>query len=195
MLTVAVLCGGSSRRMGTDKRALMLEGRSLLDRTIARVTPIAASVILASGRDPVQRPGALTVADDGDAGGPVAGIIASLRSSPHALCAVIAADMPDVNTYLLRALASRCAGYDAAVPLSEHGIEPLHAVYARSAIGGLRAAAASSDHSVRGALLRLRVRYVNAAELGGTPGFARNLNAPGDVAAWLSDRAAAPPRR
>lgn len=195
LLTIAVLCGGASRRMETDKRALTVEGQSLLDRTIARITPYAAAVILASGRDPVRRPGALTVADDGDARGPLAGIVASLRSSPHALCAVVAADMPDVDGDVLLALASRCSGFDAAVPLSEHGIEPLHAVYSRSAIGGLRAAAASSDHSVRGALLRLRVCYVNAAALRATPGFARNLNTPGDVAAWLSDRAAAPPRR
>lgn len=179
--------------MGTDKRALTLEGRSLLDRTIARVTPIAAAVMLASGRDPMQRPGALTVTDEGDARGPLAGIVASLSRSPHALCAVVAADMPDVNKDLLLALTSRCAGYDAVVPLSKRGVEPLHAVYARSALGGLRAAAASSDHSVRGALLRLRVCYVNAAALGATPGFARNLNTPGDVIEWLSHRGAAPP--
>ncbi|MGH7749109.1 MAG: hypothetical protein ACREQ5_30745, partial [Candidatus Dormibacteria bacterium] len=68
----------------------------------------------------------------------------------------------------------------------------LHAVYARTALVGLRAAADSDGQSVRGALLRLRARYVNAKTLGAAAGFARNLNTPGDVNAWLTDRADAP---
>lgn len=178
--------------MGTDKRAVTLEGQSMLDRAIARITPIAATVILASGRVPVLRPGAETVTDAGEARGPLAGIVASLERSPHELCAVVAADMPDVDTDLLLELAARCAGHHAAVPLSERGIEPLHAVYARAALGGLRAAMASSDRSVRGALLRLRARYISARALGAAPGFARNLNTPDDVSAWLAGRASAP---
>ncbi|MBV8527837.1 MAG: molybdenum cofactor guanylyltransferase [Candidatus Dormibacteraeota bacterium] len=194
-LTVAVLCGGASRRMGTDKRDMTLEGQSLLDRAIARITPIAATVILASGHEPVARPWTLTVTDERDARGPLAGIVASLERSPHPLCAVVAADMPDIDPDLLRTLASKCTGADAALPLSEHGIEPLHAVYARSALRTLRAAAASPDQSVRSALLRLRVRYVDASALGASPRFARNLNTPEDVRGWLSDRGADPPPR
>ena len=167
----------------------------MLDRAIARVAPIAAQVILASGRVPVRRPGALTVSDEGSARGPLSGIVVSLERSPHELCAVVAADMPDIDADLLVELAARCAGHDAAVPLSERGIEPLHAVYARTALGGLRAAMASGDQSVRSALLRLRVRYINAATSGAAPGFARNLNTPRDVNAWLTDRAAVPPPR
>lgn len=191
-LTVAVLCGGASRRMGADKRALALDGQTMLDRTIARITPIASIVILASGRYPVLRPGALTVTDDVDARGPLAGLVAALERSPHELCAVVAVDMPDIDTGLLVKLATRCAGHDAGVPLSERGVEPLHAVYTRTALGALRSALTSSDQSVRGALLRLRTRYVNAKRLGAAGGFARNLNTPGDVSAWLADRANAP---
>jgi molybdopterin-guanine dinucleotide biosynthesis protein A len=115
-----------------------------------------------------------------------------MERSPHTLCAVVAADMPDIDTGLLVELAARCAGHDAALPLSERGIEPLHAVYARTALDGLRAAADSPGQSVRDALLRVRARYVNARTLGAAAGFARNLNTPGDVNAWLTDRADAP---
>lgn len=178
--------------MGTDKGAVTLDGSSMLDRVIARVTPIASTVILASGRNPVERRGAITVMDAGDGHGPLAGIVAALQASPHQLCAVVAVDMPDIETDLLLALAARCAGHDAAVPLSERGIEPLHAVYTRDALGGLRAAMDSPDQSVRAALLRLRARYVNARTQGAEPGFARNLNTRGDVTAWLTDRADVP---
>lgn len=182
--------------MGTDKRALILDGTSMLDHAIAHITPIATTVILASGRVPVSRPGVLTVTDAAEGRGPLAGIVASLEGSPHDLCAIVAADMPDVDRDLLLALAVRCAGLDAAVPLSERGVEPLHAVYARSALRGLRSAMDSADPSVRGGLMRLRARYVNAAKVGAPPGFARNLNTPDDVSSWLADhRAGGPPPR
>ena len=171
---------------------MALDGLSMLDRTIARITPIASTVILASGRNPVERRGAITVMDAGDRGGPLAGIVAALQASPHELCAAVAVDMPDIDTDLLLALAARCAGHEGAVPISNRGVEPLHAVYARSALGRLRASADSPDLSIRGGLRQLRVSYVTASCLGASPGFARNLNTPGDVSAWLTDRAAAP---
>ena len=164
----------------------------MLDRAIARVTPIASTLILASGRNPVERRGAITVMDSGDARGPLAGIVAALQASPHQLCAAVAVDMPDIDTGLLLALAARCAGHDAAVPLSDRGVEPLHAVYARSALSRLLTAVDSPDPSMRGGLRRLRVSYVVASSLGASPGFARNLNTPGDVSAWLTGRADAP---
>ena len=164
----------------------------MLDRAIARITPIASTVILASGRYPVERPGAITVLDAGDGRGPLAGIVAALQASPHELCAAVAVDMPDIDSDLLLALADRCAGHDSAVPISDRGVEPLHAVYARSAVGRLRAAADSPDLSIRGGLRRLRVCYVSASSLGASPGFARNLNTPGEVRTWLTERAGAP---
>ena len=164
----------------------------MLDRAIAHVTPIASTLILASGRDPVERRGAITVMDTDDARGPLAGIVAALQASPRQLCAAVAVDMPDIDTDLLLALAARCAGHDAAVPISDRGIEPLHAVYARSALGRLLTAVYSPDPSMRTGLRRVRVSYVVASSLGASPGFARNLNTPSDLNAWLAERAGAP---
>lgn len=166
----------------------------MLDRAIVCITPIAATVILASGRNPVERRGAITVMDAGDARGPLAGIVAALQASPHLLCAVVAVDMPDIDAALLLALAARCTGHDAAVPVSDRGIEPLHGVYARSALSRLLTAVDSPDSSIRGALRRLRVCYVSASSLGASPGFARNLNTPEDINAWRADRGADAPQ-
>lgn len=171
---------------------MTLDGLSMLDRTIARITPIASTVVLASGSSPVERRGAITVMDAGDGRGPIAGVVAALRASPHPLCAAVAVDMPDIDTDLLLALAARCAGRDAAVPIGDRGIEPLHAVYARSALSGLLTAVESPDPSMLGGLRRLRASYVVASSLGASPGFARNLNTPGDVKVWLTDRASDP---
>lgn len=196
-LSVAILCGGAARRMGQEKSALVLDdGVSLLDRAIARMRPIATTLIIASGATEVRREGCAIAIDTRPGGGPLAGIVAALQVSPHDLCAVVAVDMPDADAGFLGTLASRCAGHDAAVPLSTRGVEPLHAVYARSALPALAAALDSPDASVHGVLRALRVRYVSAAGADVPPGFARNLNTPDDVRQWTAERrAAAPPPR
>jgi molybdopterin-guanine dinucleotide biosynthesis protein A len=133
----------------------------------------------------------VTVLDAPGGRGPLGGIVAALEASPVALCAVVAVDMPDCDPALLGALAARCAGIDAAVPLSERGPEPLHAVYARTALASLRRTLQSADVSMARVLAGLRVRYVRAAALGVPEGFAVNLNRPDDVRAWTEARRAA----
>lgn len=195
-LSVAILCGGAARRMGREKGTVMLDGVSMLDNAIARVRPIASTLILAAGPiSDVRREGCITVMDRTPGCGPLGGIVAALEASPHDLCAMVAVDMPDVDAGLLRLLAQRCGAHDAALPVSARGVEPLHGVYAQSALPVLRGALErGDDRSVQSAVRRLRTCYVDAAAAGAEPGFARNLNTPADVTAWLAGRrAAAPP--
>lgn len=181
--------------MGRQKATLKLDGTPLLDRAVDRIRPIATAVMLASGATPMQRDGCVAVTDATGDRGPLGGIVAALEASPEARCAVVAVDMPDLDAELLGALAVRCHRVDAVVPLSERGFEPLHAVYSRSALRTLQDALDSGDLSAHRALMRLRVRYVNAVALGAATEFARNLNTPDDVRRWLADRrAAAPPQ-
>lgn len=172
--------------MGIDKATLRLDGATLVERAVARLRSVCEPIMIASGGRALRMPGCVGVDDATPDAGPIAGVLAALRASPHELVATVAVDMPWVDPAMIRLLATRCAGYDAAVPFSEHGLEPLHAVYARSAIGACEAAIAGEDRSLRGLLVRLQVAYVGEAEwraAGIEPGFARNLNTPEDVAA------------
>jgi molybdenum cofactor guanylyltransferase len=185
-LAGAVLCGGLSRRMGTDKALLCFEGVSLVERAVARLRGVCEPVVIAPGGHDIEVPGCATVDDAAHDAGPLAGLLAALRASPHQLLAVVAVDMPWVDPALIVLMAARCAGLDAIVPLSEHGPEPLHAVYARSAIAACEAAVGGEDRSLRGVLAHLQVGYVTEAEwraAGIDPGFARNLNTPEDLEA------------
>ncbi|MFN2451664.1 MAG: molybdenum cofactor guanylyltransferase [Candidatus Dormibacteria bacterium] len=196
----AVLCGGASRRMGRDKAGLKLDGVTLLQRAVDRLRAAgAAPVLVVSRLGELSAPGAATVADSALDCGPLGGLVAALRSAPWELCAVVAVDMPDLSAPLLRLLVDRWSGEDAVVPTGPRGPEPLHAVYAASALPAAEAALESRDHSLRGLLAALRVGNVDvAAELGPSlaASFALNLNRPPDVAAWRRRRAASgpPPR-
>lgn len=76
----AVLCGGASRRMGTDKALIEVDGRPLADR-VARVLEAAgcAPVVLVGGdTDRLARIGRTVVPDRWPGAGPVGGVLTAL---------------------------------------------------------------------------------------------------------------------
>jgi molybdopterin-guanine dinucleotide biosynthesis protein A len=194
-LAGVVLCGGRSARMGVDKALLDIGGITLLDRVVGRLRLVADPVILASGPHRAHADGCLTVADAVPDHGPLGGLVAALRVTPHHLAAVVAVDMPDCDGPMLAELAACWSGEDAVVPRSARGLEPLHAVYAQSALPHAAAALASPDRSMRGLLAMMSVRVVDAGMVAGpaVASFADNLNVPADVERWLR-RAAVPPQ-
>lgn len=188
-LAAAVLCGGGARRMGRDKATLAFDGVMLLDRALERLRAIAHPLLIAAGEAGVQRPGCVTVRDAQPNRGPLGAIAGALGAATREWCAIVAVDMPNIDTALLRSLSRLCATVDAVVPVSERGPEPLHALYGRSALPALGRVLHGSDVSMVAALAALRVRYVDARRLGAAHDFAFNLNCPGDVRAWLESRA------
>ena len=183
-LAGVVLCGGASRRMGTDKALVEFEGVPLVVRVANRLAEVADPVMLASGAG-----GRLTAAlgelrfeeihDDGEQRGPVAGLIAALTASPHELTAVVAGDMPFIDPDLLRHLCRIGTGsndIDAVIPRDDHGLQPLHAVYRRRALPRLRAVLADGTRELKSAVANLNHRIVDA------PGaYAFNVNDASDL--------------
>jgi molybdopterin-guanine dinucleotide biosynthesis protein A len=173
--------------MGADKASLRLDGVALVDRVVARLRSVADPILIARGDRAIEVPGCLAIGDAASDAGPLGGLLAALRASPHRLIAVVAVDMPWVDPALVRMLAIRCDGLDASVPVGEHGPEPLHAVYSQSAIGACADVIAGHDRSLRALLSRLRVGYLGAEEWRAAriqPAFARNLNTPEDLDAF-----------
>jgi molybdopterin-guanine dinucleotide biosynthesis protein A len=180
-----VLCGGSSSRMGRDKALMEIDGVPLVIRIVSLVAEVADPVLLAPGS-----PGRLgdlgypEVADDPAGVGPLGGLLGGLARSPHHLLAVVAVDMPFASPKLLGLLADLHAGEDAVVPVTDSGVEPLHAVYAATAVAGLRRSQAAGRPALQLALQGLRVRRVEEREWRSadpTGRFAVNVNRPEDL--------------
>jgi molybdopterin-guanine dinucleotide biosynthesis protein A len=180
-----VLCGGASRRMGRDKALLELDGRPLVLRVAERLSRVAHPVLLAPGT--AGRLGDLgypEVADALPGRGPLGGLVAGLEASPHELTAVAGVDLPFASPEVLAFLASLHRGEDAVVPVTASGPQPLHAVFARSALPALRGALEEGRLALRDALAGLRIREVGEGEWrvvdpDGT--FALNLNTSEDL--------------
>lgn len=183
-----VLCGGRSSRMGEEKALLDAGGDPLVIRVARRLASVADPIMLAPGR--IGRLGDLgfpEVADEVPEAGPLGAIAAGISASPHPTLAVAAVDMPDASPGVFALLSRLRLDEDAVVPITVTGPQPLHALYARSALPHLRAALASGRLRVGDALSALRVRMVTDAEWGvADPSgrFAINLNTPQDLHRW-----------
>lgn len=181
-----VLAGGASRRMGTDKAWVEVGGVTLAARAVRTLRVLCAEVLVASG-DGRRLPGVgdRQVPDVLPDAGPLAGIVAGLDAASHDLVAVAAVDLPFASSAVFRLLLDSRGAERAVVPRVDGRLQPLHAVYARSAADPLRAFLDGGGRSVTTGVQALGPRVVEPHEWAGadaTGRFARNVNRPGDLA-------------
>jgi molybdopterin-guanine dinucleotide biosynthesis protein A len=188
--TALILAGGDSQRMGQDKAALVLNGKTLLESVITTMQSIFPTVIV-SVRQPREGLNVRQVCDEQVASGPLVGLIAGLAQVETAWVFAVACDMPFVAGGVVERLAryrfkppsvppcqgggAVCSSPDkgrpggvevqAVVPMVGGYPQPLSAFYARSALEVMRASLAEGDKSLRGMLQKLDVLYVCEAEL------------------------------
>lgn len=175
-----VLAGGAARRLGgTDKPALAVGGRMLLDRVLAACAGADRTVVVGPRR-PTVRPVRWT-REEPAGGGPLPALAAGLAAltatdRPAAAVVVLAADLPFLTAHTVTALtgaldaAERCEG----VLLTDPGgrDQPLAAAYL---VEPLRREAAllSTEHgTLNGLPLRLLTRELALLRLSDPTGEA-----------------------
>ncbi len=180
-----VVAGGESRRMGRDKAHLPWGGADLLDHAVARLRAVTDDVRILCG--PVTRYGnrGLPVEPDRVSGaGPLGGVLTGLTAAPGRPGLFLAVDLPHVPAALLAHLVGRAGGWDAVVPVSPGGPEPLCAVYGPGCREPIRRGMDAGDFKMTGFWPEVRVLQLHPAELAefGDPAeMFRNLNSPEDL--------------
>jgi len=183
-----VLAGGRASRMGgRDKAFAAVDGEPIAVRAVRVFRELFPQVLISTNRpERFQGLGVETVADRFPGRGPLAGIHAALLASRYPHVFVAACDMPGLDPDVIRFLLARVGRADAVVPCWEGDIEPLHAVYAASALPDIEASLRAGRNAVRDVLRSLRVDYVSEAEMRAVRGAARsltNVNTPEELAA------------
>lgn len=180
-----LLAGGRSVRMGQDKAALVVDGRRLVERAIDALRPLGGRIIVARGDQPSL---GLSdeVADDPDVRGPLAGVVAAAALITAEVVAVVAVDMPQINSAVLTRLADAmlAAGRPAAMPVVAGVPQPMHAVVSTAALPGLVTVARSGERSLRRVLARLDALLVGPEgwlDLDAAGRFATDWDTPDDL--------------
>lgn len=134
-VTCAVLVGGGSRRMGTDKAALFFGREKLVERVVARLKRAFPRMILVGGKVEKYSYLGLPVVQDVYPGrGPLAGIHAALAYAATPYVFVTACDMPFADPVLALFLARQAPGCDVVVVRDGSYLEPLFAVYGKGCL-------------------------------------------------------------
>jgi molybdopterin-guanine dinucleotide biosynthesis protein A len=175
-VSVAILAGGLSTRMGSDKALLRLDpaGPTLLERVIA------ATAVLRHDRFIVSR----SATDYQDFGLPVVadrypgtGVLGAIGTGLyHAACQrviVVSCDMPFLNAPALSWMATLGGPFDAFVPVigkrtrqgGELTFQTLHAMYRRSCLPAIESALQMGDLRSIAFLAAVKVRQVEESEL------------------------------
>jgi molybdopterin-guanine dinucleotide biosynthesis protein A len=180
-----VVAGGRSHRMGRDKALLPWGDTDLLDHALERLREVTNDVRILCGPSPrYEGRGAPVVVDRLADAGPIAGIAAGLEACGGRPGLFLAVDLPLVPIPLLAHLAERGGSWEAVVPVSPRGPEPLCAAYAPSCLEPIRRRVAAGEMRMTSSWPEVRVLELGPLELqafGDPEGFFRNLNTPADL--------------
>ena len=188
-LSGLILAGGQSRRMRRDKALLAVGGVPVMERVMKalRCAGVCETLIVGGRPERFEAYAARVVPDDSPGFGVAGGIASGLAAMRGEAALTVGCDMPFLTGELLKRIASSLDGADAAAAETERGIEPLCAVYRRSAESVFRAAMREGELAARHVLRRLRLNRVLLKGLEARRLF--NMNAPKDHA--LAQRLAA----
>ncbi|HEY6553850.1 MAG TPA: molybdenum cofactor guanylyltransferase [Vicinamibacteria bacterium] len=181
-----VVAGGQSRRMGRDKALLPWEEGTLLGHALERLRRVTDDVRILCGPTPrYESHGAPVVPDTVADQGALGGVFSGLSALDRPLGLFLAVDLPAVPVALLEALVAGAPGFDAVVPVSSRGPEPLCAVYSLACLEPIRQRLAAGEAKMTSFWPDVRVRAWGPADIapfGEPDALFANLNHPEDYA-------------
>jgi molybdopterin-guanine dinucleotide biosynthesis protein A len=182
--SAALIVGGRSSRMGTDKAFLDWKGRPLWRHQMETLRATGADEIFVCARKGQLFPDEKVLVDPAPGLGPLAGLARALEGSKGPLVLVLAVDLPVMTEGFLRGRLLAAADDTGAVPWVDGFYEPLAAVYPKRLSEEVQRRLLGVDRSLQslcgwaeaaGIVQRIAVTDAERA-------LFRNLNSPEDLA-------------
>lgn len=185
-ITGAILAGGKSSRMGSDKAFVKLDNHPIIKYIIQEIKPETGELLLVTNNQPAYRHLGLPLVSDIYANrGPLSGIHSALVHARFDRVLVLACDMPFLSRKLVRYLIGQSQDYDVTVPLLKGYPQPLLAVYARTCLESVEVSLQKPNPRIIDFYSRVRVKYVKENEFSMFVDPRRvffNVNTPDDLA-------------
>jgi molybdenum cofactor guanylyltransferase len=160
-----ILAGGKSRRMGTDKALLVLQGKPLLEHMISLIEPFCNKVLISAQNSDYRGFGVELIPDIYSDCGPIAGIFSALKYSISDWNLLVSVDVPFINDELLFFLISNIDDSDCIIPKHDSGVEPLIGLYHRGAVPMIKEMIKTEDFRLTNLLSKLNTRYLDCNDL------------------------------
>lgn len=167
-ISIAVLAGGKSSRMGSNKAFVALQGQPLIEHVLnraARCQPNETFIVTNTSQDYAYL-GLPTVGDVVPGCGSLGGIYSAISHSRSFYTLVIACDMPFISPELIRHMAGYCAkhAYDVIVPRVDGHPQGLFAIYSKRCTASIRRKLAEKQLKVISFYNAVSVLYLDEPE-------------------------------
>jgi molybdopterin-guanine dinucleotide biosynthesis protein A len=186
-VTGVLLAGGNSRRMGEDKRYLVVGEQTLLERGLAVLRSIFQEVLVVIAQDSLPlNVDARVVRDLEPDCGSLGGLYTGLTQATTPYIFVVACDMPFLDPAVITQFTSRRASADIVMAKLAARLHPMHALYSKGCLPVLEQMIRARQLKIQEMVSHasLHVRYVTDADLLTIDPSGRsfqNVNTPADL--------------
>jgi molybdopterin-guanine dinucleotide biosynthesis protein A len=167
-ISVIILAGGQSSRLGRDKSFLLLDGQPLVGRTVHKLSALSDDLLVvandAARYERLALPARL-VPDERPGEGALMGVYSGLKEARYSHALVVACDMPFLNLSLLRYMLLLVNGHDVVIPRIGGFLEPLHAIYSKACLPAMARLLDRGRRQIIAFFHEVRVRYVGEGEI------------------------------
>jgi molybdopterin-guanine dinucleotide biosynthesis protein A len=198
-VTGVLLAGGKSRRMGEDKRYLVVGEQTLLERGLGVLHSIFQEVLVVIAQDsPPLGVDARVVRDLVPDCGSLGGLYTGLTQATAPCIFVVACDMPFLDQAVIAQFTSRRATADIVMAKLAARLHPMHALYGKRCLPAVEQMIGARQLKIQEMVSHasLRVQYVTEADLltidPSWHSF-QNVNTPADLEAARSLLTRVPP--
>jgi molybdopterin-guanine dinucleotide biosynthesis protein MobB len=185
-MSLALLAGGLSSRMGEDKAFASFQDGTLLEWMRDRTAPLFSHVFVVT-REPSRFHGlGIPVIKDALAEeGSAVGVYTAVLAAPTERVLCLACDMPFVSPRLLWELADKSEGYDVFVPRHGKFMQPLCAVYSKRTLDAYREFILSGGRRIFDIYPDLNTGFLDVSDgrFGDPDKLFANVNTPEELAA------------
>ena len=157
--TGVLLAGGRSRRMGHDKTRIEIGGRPLLYRSLDLLRKYFATILIAGNRPDLTHPDIPSIPDIYP-GSALGGLYTGLDSAQTDWIFVVPCDMPYPDPRILELLINYRNGYDAVVPRTPQGYEPVFALYHKSCLPHMKSMLQQGQYRIYDFYQSINVHYL-----------------------------------
>jgi len=167
-VTGVLLAGGNSRRMGEDKRYLVVGEQTLLERGLAVLRSIFQEVLVVIAQDsPSLNVDTRVVRDLVPDCGSLGGLYTGLTQATTPYIFVVACDMPFLDPAVITQFTSRRATADIVMAKLAARLHPMHALYGKRCLPVVEEMIRARQLKIQEMLSHssLHVRYVTEVDL------------------------------
>ncbi|WP_300411003.1 molybdopterin-guanine dinucleotide biosynthesis protein B [Lagierella sp.] len=176
-ITVGILAGGRSKRMGVDKTNLIYNGSTFLDNLLYKFKDY--DIIVSSNKTDLDLPNVEIVRDNYSDIGPISGILEILKASKNEYVFIVGIDMQLIDADILEFLKTYISAENKLICLDDHGkTNPLGAIYSRSLVKKIQDNIELEDFRLMDLLSKDYTKIVPISFTRFSPDIMSNINYP-----------------